>query len=84
MTTSDVEQRSRDGPKSPKFERLTLNLGPLDTARLDQLSIQHQGNRTDAIRSALKVYAFVDEAITEGCKILIERPDGSIERVVFR
>ena len=39
--------------------------------------------RTEALRRAIWTYAFLLGRVHSGCHVVIERPDGNSERVVF-
>ncbi len=63
--------------------RITVNLPTrvwdslTGSARTDGIS------RTEALRRAVCVYLFFVERIRTGSEVILERPDGETERVVF-
>ena len=90
MARRDAASASRpEGPRGDGAEvvelpaRVTVNLPTKvwdelgSSARADGIS------RTEALRRAVWVYVFFIGRIRSGSEVLLERPDGKTERVVF-
>ncbi len=62
--------------------RLTVNVA-LDVGdAIDELAKRHGITITDVIRRAVSIYKFIDDEMTSGVKILVER-DGTVREVKF-
>jgi hypothetical protein len=67
-----------------KLVRLSANITENDVESLKEIAEYRGGNMTEALRDAIATEAFVTEVLEKGGKILVERADGTIERVIFR
>jgi predicted transcriptional regulator len=50
---------------------------------LEQIAKTHKASKTDIVRQALNVYAFLEEAFRNGGKIYVESPNGEKTQVVI-
>jgi hypothetical protein len=75
-TRRDTSEQATTG------RRLSVNVA-LDVAEaIEDLASRHQTTITDVIRRAVSAYKFIDDEVTDGGKILIER-GGTIREVKF-
>lgn len=80
-TNPDVTDRQQHRTRR-ELVKVSLNLSPSDIASVEALAGSLSTTKTDVIRRALSLYTFVQDALMEGSKILIERSDGQLERLV--
>lgn len=64
--------------------KVTVNLPDISVAELGDTAAKRQTTRTEALRSAISIDNFLTNQEQAGAKILIEHPDGKIERIVRR
>lgn len=64
-------------------EQITMRLLPQTIEKIATLQANaNLVNRADAVRLGIELGLIVTNAIRSGAKVLIEAPDGSVERVV--
>jgi Ribbon-helix-helix protein, copG family len=63
--------------------KLTVNLPPRVWEVLKRLAEEQGITKTEALRRAISTEAFRHEVQKSGGRIMVERKDGSVERVVF-
>jgi len=67
---------------APVGRRLSVNVA-LDVGEaIDMLAKRHRTTITDVIRRAISTYKFIDDEVTSGGKILVER-NGAVREVTF-
>jgi predicted transcriptional regulator len=66
-----------------RLTKVAFNLPEEDVAALKDLAIRRQTTVTHVIRQAIASEKFLDEEISRGGKILVER-DNSLREVVFK
>jgi len=67
---------------APVGRRLSVNVA-LDVGEaIDVLAKRHRTTITDVIRRAISTYKFIDDEVTSGGKILVER-NGAVREVTF-
>jgi hypothetical protein len=75
-------QRSSSNAVSTK--RISFSLSG-DTAQLLELLAKSQGiTQNEALRKAIATEAYIRREIEKGTNILLQKPDGKIQEVVFR
>lgn len=58
---------------------------PADTLeQLKQLAAARGGTRTQVIHDAIRTEAYLSRVIHKGGKVLVKRPDGTMEQLVLR
>jgi hypothetical protein len=75
----------RQGPgEAERPVRVAIDLKPKDYLRLQGLEQLMEGDsRVDVVRDAIRLYAFLAERTARGEKVLVVRPDGTSEALVF-
>lgn len=63
--------------------RITVNLPAKVWEALEESAKKEGISKTEALRRAVWVYLFFIDRIRSGSEIVIERPDGTTERVIF-
>jgi hypothetical protein len=73
----------KGGGAAPPVARVTVNLPARVWNELATLADRKQISKTEALRQAISTHAIIDRAREEGARVVIERPDGSREVMVF-
>jgi predicted transcriptional regulator len=64
--------------------KVTVNLPDDLVGALKRYASQHDITMTEALRRAISREVYFDDEISEGSKLLLERPDKSLREVVIR
>jgi hypothetical protein len=81
---AQVADKQRDTASStPPVARVTVNLPARVWNDLARLADRKQISKTDALRQAIATSVCIEEAREEGAHVIIERPDGTRERMLF-
>jgi hypothetical protein len=82
--TKAEERRPKTEGRSLTLERVTVNLTPR-SARALELATQLSGDsKTDVFNRAIQVYAYLEQAISEGGSVHVqESADSAPERLKF-
>jgi hypothetical protein len=67
----------------PAVARVSVNLPWKVWEVLEAMAKEDQITRTEALRRAISTEAYIWRARREGANVLIEKPDKTVERVVF-
>jgi hypothetical protein len=63
--------------------RVTVTLPSGVWEALEHSAKKERISKSEALRRAAWVYLFLMERLRSGCELVIERPDGNSERVIF-
>lgn len=77
LSPPEKEKGARQG------KRVTVSLRPSDLDRLGEIASETHLSQNDAIRKALATEAFVQRALAEGRKILVEDAEGNVRYIEF-
>ena len=78
-----ADQQTGPASSTPPVARVTVNLPARVWSDLARLADRKQISKTDALRQAIATAVCIDEACEEGARVIIERPDGTKERMLF-
>jgi predicted transcriptional regulator len=70
-------------PDTRTATRLSVNLSPEVADALKWIAEQHHSTITEAVRRSVSTQKYVEEALQNGAKILVEEPSGSVRELVF-
>jgi hypothetical protein len=74
----------RNSSNTVNTKRISFSLSG-DTAQLLELLAKSQGiTQNEALRKAIATEAYIRREIEKGTNILLQKPDGKIQEVVFR
>jgi hypothetical protein len=63
--------------------KVSMNLPPDDVKTIDEIARRRHITKTDVVRRGINAERFLEELKAENAKLVVHRPDGSVERVVF-
>jgi hypothetical protein len=78
-----AEQQNGPASSTPPVARVTVNLPARVWKDLADLAERKQISKTDALRQAIATAVCIEEAREQGASVIIERPDGVRERILF-
>ncbi len=64
-------------------KRVNVNLSSESIAQLERFAKRHGLTMTDAIRIAIKWSDYLDRAMEDGNKVLLETPDSKYKELIF-
>lgn len=67
----------------PELVKVSMNLPPEDVEAIDEIARQKHITKTDVVRRGITMERFIEDLRSEKAKLLVERPDGTIERVLL-
>jgi len=70
-------------PDTRTVTRLSVNLSSEVADALRWIADQHGSTITEAVRRCVSTQKYVEEALQNGSKILVEEPGGSVRELVF-
>jgi hypothetical protein len=83
-TDADAEKAEEVQTVAPTSRKITVNLSEEVLNALNELSRRRGLTVTETLRRSISTEKYIQDALDEGAKILIERPNGSIRELVFR
>lgn len=69
--------------KNVDKKRVNVNLSTESIAQLERFAARHGLTMTDAIRIAIKWSDYLDRAMEDGNKVLLETPEGKYKELIF-
>jgi hypothetical protein len=63
--------------------KVSMNLPPEDIKTIDELARKDHVTKTDVVRRGISAERFIQELRDAKAKLLVERPDGTVERIIF-
>ena len=67
-----------------KAKRMTVSLSPETVEKLEEIAEEKDITFTEALRLAIATENYIRKEIKNGSKVLIQRKDNSIHKIVFR
>ena len=64
--------------------KVTVNLPEQMVAQLKELAASEGESFTQALKEAIAMKLYIEDALGEGAKLLLELPDKSLREIVFR
>jgi hypothetical protein len=80
----DKTERRKNKPEKIEFKRLSIALPEKVAEILEELANLQGVTQVEALKRSILTEALVQKEIHQGADILIRKPDGSIERILFR
>jgi hypothetical protein len=77
-------ERKRTKTEKIEFKRLSIALPEKVAEILEELSKLQGITQVEALKRAILTEALLQKEIHQGADILIRKPDGTIERIIFR
>ena len=63
--------------------KVSMNLPSDDIRTIDEIARRKHITKTDVVRRGISAERFIEQLRDENARLVVHRPDGSIERVVF-
>jgi len=84
VRTLKARKAAEEAEAPPAAARVTVNFPSPVWKDLTKSAQRHGITRTEALRRAVWVYLyFIRRIRDEGCEVILERPDGERERLLF-
>lgn len=71
-------------PCCSDISRVTVNIPNEDVYRLEAIALRHGTNRTSALVRAIRVTAYIEDALDRGARLVFVTPDGTEREIEFR